>query len=76
MAQVGSYVPARSLIMTATDAVFARMGARDNLAQGQSTFMVELMETAAALNRGTPRSSVLLDELVRRKGTMNAFYLC
>jgi MutS domain V len=60
MAQVGAYVPARSLALSPVDAIFVRMGARDNIMAGQSTFFVELSETAALLARATPRSLVRL----------------
>ena len=55
MAQAGAWVPAASLELTPVDAVFVRMGARDAILLGQSTFFVELSETAAALNRATVR---------------------
>eukprot|EP00887_Chlorella_sp_A99_P007330 scaffold2.g7330.t1 len=69
MAQVGACVPAESLELTPVDAVFVRMGARDRIMLGQSTFFVELSETSAALNRATPRSLVILDELGRGTAT-------
>lgn len=69
MAQVGAWVPAQSLSLTPVDAVFVRMGAKDDLMAGQSTFFVELAETAAALNRATPASLVALDELGRGTAT-------
>ena len=55
MAQAGAWVPATSLVLTPVDAIFVRMGARDAILLGQSTFFVELSETAAALNRATFR---------------------
>ena len=69
MAHVGADVPAASFEMTAMDAVFARAGAKDNLAGGQSTFMVELSETGAMLRRATKHSLVALDELGRGTAT-------
>ena len=69
MAHVGADVPARAFEMTATDAIFVRMGAKDNLVAGQSTFMVELGETAAMLRRATRQSLVALDELGRGTAT-------
>lgn len=69
LAQIGSFVPAREMKLTPTDAIFARMGARDNLFAGESTFMVEVGETAAMLRSATPRSLVLLDELGRGTST-------
>ena len=69
MAHVGADVPASSFEMTAMDAVFARAGAKDNLAGGQSTFMVELSETGAMLRRATKHSLVALDELGRGTAT-------
>ncbi|RYO98610.1 hypothetical protein DL763_002140 [Monosporascus cannonballus] len=65
LAQVGSYVPAESLRLTLADAIHTRMGARDNLFAGESTFMVEVSETARILRAATPRSLVVLDELGR-----------
>lgn len=69
MAQVGAWVPAQSLTLTPVDAIFVRMGAKDDMMAGQSTFLVELAETAAALNRATPASLVALDELGRGTAT-------
>ncbi|EIE20176.1 hypothetical protein COCSUDRAFT_18682, partial [Coccomyxa subellipsoidea C-169] len=69
MAQVGAWVPAVSLELTPVDAIFVRMGARDAIMTGQSTFLVELIETAAALNRATSASLVALDELGRGTAT-------
>ena len=69
MAHIGADVPAASFEMTAMDAVFARAGAKDNLAGGQSTFMVELSETGAMLRRATKHSLVALDELGRGTAT-------
>ena len=69
MAHVGADVPAAKFEMTAMDAVFVRMGAKDNLAGGQSTFMVELSETGAMLRRATTNSLVALDELGRGTAT-------
>lgn len=68
-AQVGAWVPARSLTLTPADAVFVRMGARDRIMLGQSTFFVELSETAAALASATRYSLVALDELGRGTAT-------
>jgi DNA mismatch repair protein MSH3 len=69
LAQVGSFVPADAMSLTPTDAIHTRMGARDNLFKGESTFMVELSETAAILATATPRSLVILDELGRGTST-------
>jgi DNA mismatch repair protein MSH6 len=69
-AQVGAWVPARMLELTPADAVFVRMGARDKIVVGQSTFFVELSETAAALSRATRHSLVALDELGRGTATV------
>ena len=69
MAQMGSFVPARSARMGLVDRVFTRIGASDNLARGRSTFMVEMTETAAILNSATPRSLILLDEVGRGTST-------
>ncbi|KAH6691563.1 DNA mismatch repair protein Msh3 [Plectosphaerella plurivora] len=69
LAQVGSFVPADSLTLTLVDGIHARMGARDNLFTGESTFALELSETARVLRAATPRSLVLLDELGRGTST-------
>ncbi|KAI0394829.1 muts domain V-domain-containing protein [Xylariaceae sp. FL0594] len=69
LAQVGSFVPADSLALTLADAIYTRMGARDNLFRGESTFMVEVSETARILRAATPRSLVVLDELGRGTST-------
>src|SRR6185312_5059203 len=62
MAQIGAFVPAREARLGVVDRVFTRVGAQDNLARGQSTFLVEMIETATILNNVTPRSLVLLHE--------------
>jgi DNA mismatch repair protein MSH3 len=69
MAQIGSYVPASSASLPLMDAVFTRMGAQDNMLRGESTFMVELGETADILRQATSRSLVILDELGRGTST-------
>ncbi|KAI0183090.1 muts domain V-domain-containing protein [Xylaria flabelliformis] len=69
LAQIGSFVPADSLTLTLADAIHTRMGARDNLFRGESTFMVEVSETARILRSATPRSLVILDELGRGTST-------
>ncbi|KAI1335613.1 muts domain V-domain-containing protein [Xylariaceae sp. FL0016] len=69
LAQLGSYVPADAFSLTLVDALYTRMGARDNLFRGESTFMVEVSETAAILRAATPRSLVVLDELGRGTST-------
>jgi DNA mismatch repair protein MutS len=69
LAQIGSFVPARSASLGVVDRIFTRVGASDNLVQGQSTFMVEMTETAAILNGATDRSLVLLDEIGRGTST-------
>ncbi|KAI0404827.1 muts domain V-domain-containing protein [Xylaria palmicola] len=69
LAQIGSFVPADSLRLTLADAIHTRMGARDNLFRGESTFMVEVSETARILRSATPRSLVVLDELGRGTST-------
>src|SRR5207245_10389259 len=67
LAQIGSYVPAEAATIGLTDRIFTRIGAQDDLATGQSTFMVEMVETANILHHATPRSLVILDEI--RRGT-------
>ncbi len=69
LAQVGSFVPARYAKLPIVDRVFARVGASDNIARGQSTFMVEMQETANILHSATSRSLVLLDEIGRGTAT-------
>lgn len=69
LAQVGSFVPADSCTLTLCDAIFTRTGANDNLFTGESTFMVEVSETARILRSATPRSLVILDELGRGTST-------
>ncbi|MGA2904606.1 MAG: DNA mismatch repair protein MutS, partial [Candidatus Korobacteraceae bacterium] len=69
MAQMGSFVPARSARLGLVDRIFTRIGAADNLARGRSTFMVEMTETAAILNTATRRSLILLDEVGRGTAT-------
>jgi len=67
--QVGAYVPAESLELTPVDKIFVRMGAKDRIVCGQSTFFVELHETATMLNNATRQSLVALDELGRGTAT-------
>ncbi|MGB7379525.1 MAG: DNA mismatch repair protein MutS [Rivularia sp. (in: cyanobacteria)] len=71
MAQVGSYIPASSATLGVCDRIFTRVGAVDDLATGQSTFMVEMNETANILNHGTNKSLVLLDEIGRGTATFD-----
>ena len=65
MAQIGSYVPAKEVNIGITDKIFTRVGASDNISQGESTFMVEMNEAAAILNNLTSKSLILLDEIGR-----------
>ena len=69
LAQAGSYVPAARAKIGIVDRLFSRVGAADNLARGRSTFMVEMVETAAILAQATPRSLVILDEIGRGTST-------
>jgi DNA mismatch repair protein MutS len=71
MAQAGSFVPARAASLPLFDRVFTRIGAQDDLAAGQSTFMVEMVETAQILHQATPRSLVILDEVGRGTSTFD-----
>jgi DNA mismatch repair protein MutS len=71
LAQMGAFVPARSARVGLVDRVFTRVGAQDNLARGQSTFLVEMVETASILNNLTSRSLVLLDEVGRGTSTFD-----
>jgi len=69
LAQMGSFVPADSATIGVVDRIFTRIGAREDLAAGQSTFMVEMVETANILNNATPRSLIILDEIGRGTST-------
>jgi DNA mismatch repair protein MutS len=71
LAQSGSFVPAKSAAIGIVDRLFSRVGAADDLARGRSTFMVEMVETAAILNQATERSFVVLDEIGRGTATFD-----
>lgn len=71
LAQIGSFVPAAEACIGVVDRIFTRVGASDNLARGQSTFMVEMIETAHILHHATDRSLVLLDEIGRGTSTFD-----
>lgn len=75
MAQMGSFVPARRAKIGVVDRLFARVGATDELSRGQSTFMVEMTETANILNNATARSLVILDEIGRGTSTFDGISL-
>ncbi|HEX78425.1 MAG TPA: DNA mismatch repair protein MutS [Dehalococcoidia bacterium] len=69
LAQIGSFVPAQEATIGLVDRIFTRVGLRDDIPAGQSTFMVEMVETAHILNNATPRSLVILDEIGRGTST-------
>ncbi|MGH6989780.1 MAG: DNA mismatch repair protein MutS, partial [Stellaceae bacterium] len=71
LAQMGSYVPAEAARIGVVDRLFSRVGAADDLARGRSTFMVEMVETAAILNQASPRALVILDEIGRGTATFD-----
>ncbi len=75
MAQMGSFVPARSMRFGLVDRVYTRIGASDNVARGRSTFMVEMTETATILNTATKQSLILLDEMGRGTATFDGLSL-
>jgi DNA mismatch repair protein MutS len=75
LAQAGSFVPARTAKLALVDRIFARVGASDNITRGQSTFMVEMQETATILHAATSRSLVILDEIGRGTATFDGLSL-
>ena len=75
MAQMGSFIPASKAVVGLTDRIFTRVGAADDISRGQSTFMVEMVETANILNNATPASLIILDEIGRGTSTFDGLSL-
>ena len=75
LAHTGSFMPAAEARIDLVDRIFTRIGASDDLARGQSTFMVEMSETANILNNATPRSLIILDEIGRGTSTFDGLSL-
>ena len=73
LAQMGAYVPAAAMRFSPVDRIFTRIGAHDHIMRGQSTFMVELLETASVLKHGTRNSLVIMDELGRGTSTFDGY---
>ena len=69
MAQIGSFVPAKACTLSLVDRIFTRIGASDNISRGESTFLVEMNETAVILNNATDRSLIVMDEIGRGTST-------
>ena len=76
LAQIGSFVPAKKARLGVVDGIYTRVGAQDNISLGESTFLVEMQETANILNNSSNKSLILLDEVGRGTATFDGLSIC